>query len=425
MKLLNYTNQKLSLFVFALIAAWGIFFFYAMNSEIMDETDDMLQSYRDIFIKKALSEPKLLNSFEDTTFAGYSIRPISDEDARNYKERFYDEEAYFPDEDEHIPVRVYKSVFRASDQRYYELEIRLSTVERDDMIETLSICLFALFVLLSATIIAGNRLILKQSFKPLNKLLKWLDSVAPGKAVPDLNNRTKITEFAQLNEAAYTMSLRNFRAYEQQKQFIENASHELQTPLAIALNKIEMLTQSENISEQQLAEIDSLHKALNKAIKMNKSLLFLSRIENEQFSDKKEINLNRLVRELSADFIEIYADKHLDFILEEKNQCTVRMNEDLANTLTTNLIKNAFMHTSRNGKISVTINTSTLQIENSGDEKLDEKRIFQRFYRSGQTKNDNSTGLGLAIVQSIAVSNRIAFRYEYDGKHRFVLKFVK
>ena len=58
MKLLHYTNTKLSTLLLALIGVWGVFFFFAIHYEIRDETDDMLRSYRDIFIKKALQNPK-------------------------------------------------------------------------------------------------------------------------------------------------------------------------------------------------------------------------------------------------------------------------------------------------------------------------------------------------------------------------------
>lgn len=425
MKLLNYTNRKLALFVFLLIGIWGVFFFFALHHEITDETDDMLCSYRDIFIKNALRDPDLLNSSYETTFDRYAIRPISDEEAEHYEELFYDIETYFPDDDEHIPLRVYKSIFRALDQRYYELEISMSTMERKDMLETLLTYLIVLFVLLLLLIVIGNRIILKQSFKPLLKLLDWLNSVVPGKTVPALENKTKIEEFKQLNKAAYAMSLRSLKSYEIQKQFIENASHELQTPLAVALNKTEMLAQNENMSEQELSEIDAIYKALNKAGKINKSLLFLSRIENEQFSEKKEININRLLRELSEDFIEIYADKNIDFQLTEESQLTILLNENLAQTLISNLLKNAFVHTLKNGEINILIGNSTLKIENSGEKALEGERIFERFYRAAESKNENSTGLGLAIVKSIADANNIAIDYQFRDKHVFLLKFMK
>lgn len=425
MKLINYTNSKLTILLLFLISIWGVFFFYAIHHEIMDETDDMLVSYRDIFVKKALHDPSLLDFSYETTFDRYSIRPITEEEAEYYKESWYDTEVYFPEGNEHIPVRVFKSIFLASDENYYELEISMSTLERDDMIKTLLVFLIGLYVVLLVCIVVGNRIILKKSFKPLEKLLAWLNSIVPGKPVPPLDNDTRIVEFSQLNEAAYAMSQRNFEVYNQQKQFIENASHELQTPLAVALNKLEMLTQSDEITEPQLKEIDGIYITLNRAVKLNKSLLLLSRIENRQFVDEKEMDFARVIQELIADLSEIYFEKEIQIVVDEKTPCTFVMNDTLARILTSNLLKNAFVHTPVGGEIIVTTGKDGLAVENSGSKSLDTNRVFERFYRDDEAKTETSTGLGLSIIKSICSLYHIDLQYNYQEKHFFVLKFPK
>lgn len=424
MKLLRYTNTKLTLLLLFLIGIWGVFFYFAIHHEIMDETDDMLRSYRDIFIKKALHNPDLLNLSYETTFDRYSILPITDEEAEKYEESWLNREVFFPEYDEHIPVRVYKSIFLAADSQYYELEISMSTMERDDMIETLIFYLIFLYTLLLVCIIVGNRVILKKSFIPLQKLLFWLDSIIPGKPVPALNNETSILEFQQLNEATMAMSQRNLQAYEQQKQFIENASHELQTPLAIALNKIELFAQNQNLTEKQLDEIDTIYQTLNKTVKLNKSLLLLSRIENEQFQDVTEINVYELLSTLANDFIEIYEDKRIDFKIEKKVDLNVRMNEQLSQILFSNLLKNAFVHTPKKGKIIICIDSNILLIKNTGIVSLDERQIFNRFYHKSENKQNSSTGLGLSIAKSICTACRIELQYKFEGEHLFLLKFT-
>lgn len=148
MKLLAYTNRKLTLLLLLLIGIWGVFFYLVIHHEIMDETDDKLNSYRDIFIKKALHDPSLLHSSYETTFDRYAIRPITENEAMRYEEKWLNLERFFPEKNDHIPVRVLKSVFLAGDNQYYELEVSMSTLERDDMIETLCRYLIALYVLL-------------------------------------------------------------------------------------------------------------------------------------------------------------------------------------------------------------------------------------------------------------------------------------
>ncbi|MDR2010785.1 MAG: HAMP domain-containing histidine kinase [Bacteroidales bacterium] len=422
MKLIHYTTGKLTLLLFLLISTWGILFFFAMHHEIMDETDDMLRSYRDIFIKKALKDSTLLNTTYETTFDRYAIHPVNNEEARHYKEKWLNEDMYFPEGNEHIPVRVYKSIFLASDGCYYELEVKMSTLERDDMIETLIIYLTALFILLLVCIYVGNLIILKNSFSPLKKLLLWLNSIIPGKPVPPLNNDTKIIEFKQLNDAAYNMSQLNFKVYEQQKQFTENAAHELQTPLATALNKLDQYVQNEQLTEKQLTEIDLIYRSLNNVIRLNKSLLLISRIENKQFHENINININSSVYKMTADFTEIYEYKNLELIIESKDECNVLMNEILSEILISNLLKNAFIHSENNGKITVIIEKSNLIIKNTGENALDEEKIFDRFYMSSN-KKENSTGLGLSIIRSICNLYKFHIYYQFRQEHIFTIKF--
>ena len=171
-----------------------------------------------------------------------------------------------------------------------------------------------------------------------------------------------------------------------------------------------------------MQEIADIHRNVERIIKLNKSLLFLSRIENGQFHNEKEVELNPIIRELIEDFQEIYEHKKLRVHLEETGICKIRANESLANTLVTNLLKNAMIHTPVNGEIMVSILPYQITISNSGEGKpLDNSRLFTRFYQADNKKPD-STGLGLAIVQSIANLYGIRITYSYDGMHHFTVK---
>jgi signal transduction histidine kinase len=423
MKLLQYTTNKLALLLFFLISIWSVFFYFAMHHEIMDETDDMLESYREIFVKKALNDPSLLNTSYESPFDRYDIRAIDMALVVDYKESWRNEEMYFPEGDEHIPMRVYKSIFRASDNRYYELEVRMSTVERDDMIKTLIIYLISLIAILLICIYTGNRIILKKSFVPLKKLLLWLNAIVPGKPVPPLDNDTKITEFRKLNEAALAMSRLNLEVYERQKQFTENAAHELQTPLAVALNKLDQFSQHKAMSEKQLSEIDHIYTSLNRAVRLNKSLLLLSRIENRQFPESVDVDINALTEEIMTDVAEIYEHKNIRLHMESKSACRVMMNETLSRILIGNLLKNAFHHTHNDEEITVMIEKNTFTVQNAGIKALDSEKIFNRFYQSADKKED-STGLGLSIVKSICDLYTFRVSYKFSKKkHIFSINF--
>ena len=142
-------------------------------------------------------------------------------------------------------------------------------------------------------------------------MIKWLKEYRPGKQQAPLINQTKVEEFKILNQAIQTATNRSTEMYNQQKQFVENASHELQTPLAICMNKLELLSENPDCTEEQLSEIAGINHTLRGIIKMNKSLLLLSRIDNKQFPDTSEIDFNKLINKYLPDFEDMYEYKNI------------------------------------------------------------------------------------------------------------------
>lgn len=423
MKLLRYTHFNLSFLLFLLLGGWGTFFYYTVIDEVMDETDDALANYRDIIVGKILADSTLLDT-EDKIIHSYSIRPLATEEVEHYRDRYYDGTVYIETEDEYEPVRIMKSCFMATDLKYYELELRLSTLERDDLITAIFKYLVALYIALLCCIIFSTRLILKSVFRPLDRLLEWLENVSPGRPAPYLNPDCRIREFRTLNRAALEMHERAEKAYREQKEFIENASHELQTPLAVINGKLELLAEHENLDEEELKTIDDMFRSLHRAIQLNKSLLLLSRIQNRKFEEVAEVDMNRHARHIIGLLSDLYEKKELDYHLSDTETCRIRMNESLAHTLLTNLIKNAIIHSPDHGRVDIVIHSARIEIINDGNQALDKQQIFKRFYK-GNAGQKESTGLGLSIAQSIANLYHIKLTYYHDGRHHFVLKIAK
>lgn len=423
MKLLRYTHFNLSFLLFLLLGGWGTFFYYTVIDEVMDETDDALANYRDIIVGKILADSTLLDT-EDKIIHSYSIRPLTTEEVEHYRDRYYDGTVYIETEDEYEPVRIMKSCFMATDLKYYELELRLSTLERDDLIAAIFKYLVALYIALLCCIIFSTRLILKSVFRPLDRLLEWLENVSPGHPAPYLNPDCRIREFRTLNRAALEMHERAEKAYREQKEFIENASHELQTPLAVINGKLELLAEHENLDEEELKNIDDMFRSLHRAIQLNKSMLLLSRIQNRQFEEVTEVDMNPHVRKILELLSDLYEEKELDYHLSDTEDCRIRMNESLAHTLLTNLIKNAIIHSPDHGRVDIVIHSARIEIINDGNQALDKQQIFKRFYK-GNAGQKESTGLGLSIAQSIANLYHIKLTYYHDGRHHFVLKIAK
>ncbi|MDL2231905.1 HAMP domain-containing histidine kinase, partial [Porphyromonadaceae bacterium OttesenSCG-928-L07] len=419
MKLIYRIITRISVALLLILTTWATIFYFIIIEEINDETDDSLEDYSEQIITRALAgEP--LPSKDNGTNNSYHISAITPEYAEaNEGIRYFDEMVYIKSKKETEPARILKTIFRDADNRYYELTVSIPTIEKEDLQKTILLWIISLYILLLIVIIGINFWILQRSFSPLYIILKWLNQYSIDKEILPLKNDTKITEFRKLNEAVMQSAVRNSEMYEQQKLFIGNASHELQTPLAICQNRLELLLDDANLSEHQLEEIIKTRQTLDHIIKLNKTLLLLTKIENKQFPEQKKIHVNELIQKLLADYSEVYAYRSIHVSLHEDATLYVNMNESLASVLFSNLIKNAFTHNNDEGQIEITITSNGIRICNSGPAvELNPDQIFKRFYQGN--KKEGSTGLGLALTDSICKLYGITIKYRFvDKKHCF------
>ncbi|MCH5721079.1 HAMP domain-containing histidine kinase [Niabella hibiscisoli] len=215
---------------------------------------------------------------------------------------------------------------------------------------------------------------------------------------------------------------RNSDTYLSQKQFNENASHELQTPLAISINKLELLAERGSLTNEDGETIGEVIQALESLKRLNKALLLLSKIENQQFVEEQTIRVNDVIAKLVRDFSDMLRFRDVKVELVENGYFERLMNSNLAEILIMNLLKNAIVHNSPGGIIKVTITASWLSIENSGvPDPMDNEKMFERFYK--RSTESGSTGLGLAIVKAIAALYDLSVAYEFNhSMHKFVIQ---
>lgn len=422
MQLIHYTLRNLTLVLLLVVTFWAGLFYFRIIDEVHDETDDSLKNYSHIIVKRAMADTTVIYGNTQDIMTKYIIAELSESKAKQYREHFTDSVMFIEEELEFEPVRVFKTAFKTDNGRYYELKVLTSILEKDDLQEAIFQWVVGLYIILIISILIVSKIVFKKSLQPLYKLLEWLNHFTLGSPNRPLNNPTKVKEFKILNKTITEMVRRNEDVFIQQKQFIENASHELQTPLAICLNKLEFLSESPELTELQLEELSEIHQTMSRAIKLNKSLLLLSRIENLQFRQEKDVEINPIVRNILSDLNDIYENKEINVSFEEKASLTIQANESLIVTLVTNLLKNAWIHNEKGGSVEVKITTNELLISNScGRKALDPEKIFDRFYHT--PNKEDSSGLGLAIVKSIVNLYGIKIDYYFDGQHHFRLLF--
>jgi signal transduction histidine kinase len=423
MKLSYRIISRLSLALLLLFTVWASLFYFIIIEEINDETDDSLEDYSEYIITRALAG-ETLPSEDNGSNNSYHITEVTQEYAdRNPAIRYKSEMIYLTSKKETEPARILNTIFKNAEDRYYELTVSIPTIEKKDLQEVILWWIIVLYISLLLLIIVVNLWILHNSFKPLYVILKWLNDFGVENKVAPLDNSTTITEFDKLNSAVMRAAQRNVDTYEQQKSFIAHASHELQTPLAVSLNKLELLSDDPELNEKQLGEIYKIRQSLHHIVKLNKTLLLLTKIENNQFPDKKEITVNDLIKKLQEDYSEVYAQRNISLSLHEDATLKISMNETPASILFGNLLKNAYLHNRQDGFIRIHIAPSRFTISNTGiPETLDTASIFNRFYCGA--KKEGSTGLGLALCKSICRLYEIEIRYTFTHpEHSFSLFF--
>jgi signal transduction histidine kinase len=214
----------------------------------------------------------------------------------------------------------------------------------------------------------------------------------------------------------------NIASFQQQKEFTENASHELQTPLAIVQSKLDLLLQSKSLTQEQSDNIEETHRALSRVSRINKNLLLLARIENSQFAEKEPVCLSTLLKTNITQLHDFATDKQLVIESQIAEGVVVSANKGLVEILLNNLLLNAIRHNARDGKITITLSAKQLSVANTGIAALHEENLFKRFSRV--SAEAPGSGLGLAITKEIA--NRygwcIGYRFQ-EQEHVFTLLF--
>ncbi len=265
--------------------------------------------------------------------------------------------------------------------------------------------------------IVSNRL-----FKPFRETLNRLKDFDLQDKQPIEAEETNVTEFDDLNRFVESMTRKAVSDYKNLKEFAENASHELQTPLSIAKGKLELLTETD-LSPEQYQYVDDSQRAIKKLSRLSESLSLLTKIENHEFTDAEEVNLTKLIRESTQSFDEFIKLNGLSVSTDLEEDVTVHIHSMLADILWTNLFQNAIKHNIEEGKIRIALTNNRLTIANTGKSiDGDPKELFERFKKGDQSTQ--SIGLGLSIIKQIVDQNNYDISYQYnDDWHEITVTF--
>lgn len=425
MKLIYKIVIRLSIVLSVVLALWATLFYFTMIDEINDEVDDALEDYSEQIIIRSLAGEEISSEHSNSNNQ-YFLNPITRKEALSKHHLVYkDTMVYIPSKGETEPARVLSTIYKDENNNYHELVVMTPTIEKQDLREAILDWVVFLYLTLLIVVLVLTIWVYHGTTRPLYRLLNWLDNYKLNGKNNELDNPTTITEFRKLNEAAVRNMKRAEEVFQEQRLFIGNASHEMQTPLAVCSNRLEALMDDDSLTEHQLLELVKTYETLEYLAKLNKTLLLLSKIDNNQFTNHIPLNINSLIQSISEGYQEVYESKNISLEFQESGQLNVFMDEMVVSILLNNLLKNSYVHNIQGGKIQVEITEDRLLMKNTSNlGKLDGKQIFDRFYQG--SKKEGSTGLGLALVKSICDANKLNIRYYYlEDFHCFEIYFRK
>ncbi len=412
MKLQTKINIRFLSITFLVFSFAGVLFYFVLGHVVDQNIREMLES-RKAYITLSLEQNTPTSLPIESPDHSIFIKRF--ENSREFK-RFSDTLAFDQEEKELIPFR--KMTFTVhSGGQFYEVILMQSLLESEDLLIVIVSFMVVLFILVLLALFFLNRWLSNKAWAPFFKSLSVLSSWKIGKKQTVSFDRTGISEFDQLNSTLENMMQKIQTDFVNLKEFTENASHEIQTPLAIIKSKLEMVLQGKTLNNTDYQCIRAAFESTIRLSKLNDALLLLSKIENRQFVETDEIDICKLVRSRLDYLEELFALKQIEVTVRLASKVAFSMNPLLADILVNNLLGNALRHNIENGKILVSSENQELTVSNTSQQgEMDVSRLFRRF--SKQTTASESNGLGLAIAYEICKNYHLDLNYSYsDGMH--------
>ncbi|QXV65629.1 HAMP domain-containing histidine kinase [Mucilaginibacter sp. 21P] len=410
----HYTKTSIITSLLVLVAG-AVVYFIAINYVAEKQLDKSLtQELYEAkeYVSNSTLPPQRYDADQD-----HAVFTPTDQSA--IKRRFFDT-TYHNSWDRTVePGRAVEDLVKVNSKNY-KVTITMSREGTEFLVEIITIITLALIAGLLAVLFITNKYLLKGLWQPFFDTLGQIKGFDIEKKNLKLKSND-VDEFSELNEAINGMAARISTDYQNLKQFSENASHELMTPLAVVTTKLDTLIQDEQLTADQLQRIQDVYTSINKSVKLNQTLLLLVKLDNELIANKEPIDLKACIAEKIQQFNELAAGKGVVIHQQLENK-TLEASRYLLDILLNNLLSNAIRHNSTGGEVKVYLTSNELIVSNMGpDNPIPPDKVFERFHKGTAS---NGTGLGLALVKNIAQQFGLPISYSFSrGWHTFTVKF--
>jgi signal transduction histidine kinase len=417
-KLLHKTTNHFLVFSVLVLLISAPVFYYIANYFYIEETDESMLIRKEEFVQDHLSSFKISDI---SLWNKYNRNGLLIPSHSVTKDTFFYKTYFDKIENEDEPYRQLNSPIFIEGKPYTYIA-KINLIEKRDMVQSIAF----MFLIIITILMLGVLLIVKISserlWKPFYDALNQIQGFELDKNKTPVFIPTEIDEFRQLNKSLSKLIDKNISIYKNQREFVENAAHELQTPLALFQTKIDTLFQLE-LNKEQFSVLSSLNKDVSRLNRLNKNLLLLSKIDNGNYLDKTEIILNDYIEKHLEFFREQAKAKNISIITEFNTKLNISGNAALTEVLINNLFLNAIRHNEKNGQIIILVEDKLLIFLNTGQQTpLVIDKLFNRFSKTNPSSQGN--GLGLAIVKKIAEFNEWKINYTFENQlHSFSVTF--
>src|SRR5258706_7243134 len=415
MKLLDKTLRIYLILSLLVMAICAPLFYFVSNRLFIESADETLVVRKKDFMENVLPTLKK----EGIANWNKISRDVKIEDpVRSLKKDSIFFHVYYNKfEDENENHRVLLSPV-SIEGRPYAFFARVNLIESEDLISNIALLLCTILFLLLAGLYFISRRVSKRIWLPFYATLNQIEQFDLDKNEKTNFEPTTVEEFYRLNQSIERLVERNLLNYKNQKEFVENAAHELQTPLAIFQAKLDVLTQQVPMTNELGNTLSELNKTISMLNRVNKNLLLLSKIETHQYTTTEQVPVSEIIKRQVLFLKEQAEEKKVIVHLEHTESVIIIASASLIEILISNLLLNSLRHNYAGGEIWITLNQSELVISNTSKQsELQREKLFQRFSNAG---SEGGNGLGLSIVKRICDLHGWNLNYNYlEEKHLF------
>ncbi len=393
-------------------------FFYLTRYIQIEEAEEML------YLRKHEFEKIYIHQLTSSKIAEWNRWNFDTKIERQSIEKTVISDDYFKNtmDGDMEPYKVLKTPVIIEGEKYTFLT-RISMLDSEDTLYNVMLIYLTVILLLLVIMYLITKYYSKRLWKPFQELLEQLESFDLSK--PGVINypKTEIDEFARMNTVIGRLIDRNLSVFNAQKEFVENAAHELQTPLAIMRAKLDNLAQGD-LTQNDAASIEALNHSLERLTHLNRNILLLSRMEHDYYSSEENVSVNDMLQHQFEFLAEQLAYSNIQLTLNFKEVNYLKANKSLLEICLSNLLTNAIKHNNKSGTVSVIVDSNSVRIANTGNpEALDATKLYNRFSKNSHNKG-SGTGLGLSIVSRIVEINNWRIHYVFENYlHTFIINF--